>query len=249
MAKLHQVLAVEKELEKQKRMIYEETLKVLKEQHLFTGEKRTLKMFDEDRKQEENAQTTIKALTSTVMDKLQYAIPIFIKHLNCIFQKEASNAEAKADIVVNGTVLCKDVPATMLLALEREFATYRDLFKSIPTLQVGINWIIDKDLPGNIYKTEKPELTQKLETTVVDRVAYEATKEHPAQIKEGSISKQVGEYTKQVWSGKITSKAKAEILNKLELFIQATKIARAKANNQAIVPTVSMKKVFDWLLE
>ena len=249
MSKLHQVLAVEKDVQAQTAVIIKETMKVLESHHLFNGAKKTLHMFDSARQQEEAGQAQEMAITTDVPARLNHMFPFLTNHLNCVFAKEATNAIAKADVTVDGEVLLKDVPATMLLALEREFVKYRDVLKKIPTLQSGIDYTLDPNMPGNVYKTNTPVKTQKLEKTIVDKVVVKADEHHPAQVKERAINEQVGEYTEIRWSGCITSRYKADILTKLESFIQAVKKARSKANDATVVKTDSVQAVFDWLMD
>ncbi len=250
MSLLHQVLAVEKDLENQKKKIITETTKVLGEHYLFHGSIKTLHMFDSERSREESGQASITQITTDVMDKLTYTVPFLSNHLNCLFQKESTNAIAKANVIVDGTTLLEDVPSLMLLALEREFISYRNLFSTMPTQQAGIKWIQDESLPGKIFKTADPVKTQKIENDIDYRVVVKATEQHPAQVKEVQIRTQVGEYTEIKYSGCITSAKKARIMAKLESFIQAVKIARAKANSTELAEVkTDTKAIFKWLLE
>jgi len=249
MGKLHEVLAVERDLENQKKQILLETKKVLGEHHLFSGTKKTLKMFDAQRTKEEAGQGADMQVTTDVITRLKYTFPFMAKHLDCVFQKEITNTKAKADIVIGGVVLLEGVPATMLLALEREFVSYREVLKAIPTTQAGIKWEKDETLEGNVLKTAEPVITQKVEKEIEYRVVVAPTDKHPAQVKEVPITHQVGDYTEWKWTGCITPAKKAEIFNKLECFIQAVKSARAKANSQEVEKTASTRKIFEWLLE
>ncbi len=247
-SKLHQVLAVERDLENQKKKIIGETRKVLGEHHLFNGMLKTLNMFDEGRKREEDGQSTSTQPTTDVMTRINYTIPFITRHLDCVFQKESTNTKAVADIIIDGDILMKDVPATMLLAMEREFTGYREIFQNIPVMQSGIEWAKDDTIAGNFFKTSTPIKTQKVEKDIEYRVVVQPTKEHPAQIKEVPITKQVGEYTEYKWSGCVTLAKKADLLSRLEAFIQAVKKARARANAQEVQKVESTKSIFDWIL-
>ncbi len=247
-SKLHQVLAVEKELAAQSKTILTETVKVFKEPSLFNGFVKTLKMFDSSREDEEASQRTFNNITTDVMSRVNYAIPFLTRHLDCIFQKEATNGIAKASVMIDGTgVLLKDVPAVTLLRMEKELAAYRAVFAKIPTQQAGIDYVLDESMPGAIYKTAEQVKTQKIEKNIEFRVAAKATEQHPAQIKELMINEQVGEYTETKWTGCITSKKKMEIMSKFEILIQAVKIARSKANNAEIVKVDSTKNMLEWI--
>ena len=247
--KLHQVLAVEKDKENQKKKIMQESIKVLGDTSLHQGSLRVLQMFAQERKNEEDGQSVQKSVTTDVMTRIKYTLPFMAQHLDIVYQKELTNTLAKANVIVDGIILMRDVPATMLLALEREFTSYRDMFKAVPTLQSGIDWERDDAATGKVYKTKNPVKTQKLSKEVEYRVVVKPTDKHPAQVKEISISKQVGEYTDIKWSGCVTSAKKAKMINKLESLIQAVKIARAKANAQDIKKSESVKSVLDWIIK
>ena len=70
----------------------------------------------------------------------------------------------------------------------------------------------------------------------------EATKEHPAQVKEDVEDQNVGKYIKETWSGALTSARKAEILGKVDKLARAVKQARQRANCTE-VPKLSVGKV------
>ncbi len=246
MAKLHELLAVEGDLKGEKDKIAEETKTVFeKKTEHFIAKVRRLEMFDDGRKQEEEEEK--KALTTTVYDKLQYMSKSFSRFWDAKLQKESANQEAKSDIVIDGKTIAKDVPVTFLLHMEDELKNLRKIYDSIPTLQPGINWILDDQMGDHVYKTSDPIVKMKTEKTIEYRVVVQPTDHHPAQIKEISIDKNIGKYIETFWSGMLTPAEKSILLSKVDLVLRAVKKARQRANGQEVKDLQIGKVIFDYI--
>lgn len=249
-SKLHEVLAVDKDLEKvATEVVGEAVVTFTKKVDHFTGHVRTLRMFDEGRKQEEAAQGEVKELTTTVPEKLAYVAGHVIRYYDALAQKENTNQVAKADVILDdGTALLKDIPATLLLALENKLAKLRDMYGSIPTLQPGIEWEVDPNASmSGVYKAAKDEPTSRTEKDFAFKVLYEATDKHPAQIEKWNVDKVVGEYSRSRYSGMLTPKQKSDLLRRLDGLINAVKQARARANTQEVQDLKIGQTIFDYL--
>jgi len=98
--KLHELLAVEGDLENAAKKIMGETIQTFtKKQDHFSAFIRTLTMFDENR---QNENTTDRSeLTTTVDEKLDYTQLPVVRWFDALLQKEATNQLAKADLVVS----------------------------------------------------------------------------------------------------------------------------------------------------
>ena len=238
--KLHEILAVENDLEKVASNIVAEAKNTFnKKTNLFTGSIKTAEMFDDAAPVP--APEIIK-LEETVPDKLSYVGKAVGRWLDVVFQKESTNQMANADLVVDGEVLASELPATFLLGLETKLKRLRDMYIDMPTLTPGMHWVPASDEGMYIWKTENPMERFITNKAVKSTVLYEATKEHPAQIDKWTEDTKVGRYQVEVTSGMITSAHKAEILGRLDSLIQAAKAARMRANS-AKVETVSVGKV------
>jgi hypothetical protein len=219
MAKLHEVLAVDKDLEQVvSKVVAEAVITFTKKTDHFTGHVRTLRMFDEARKQEEAGQGEVKELTTTVPEKLKYVTEHVVRHYDALAQKEATNQLAKASIILpDGSTLLADVPATLLLGLENKLARLRELYDSIPTLQPGVEWELDPQAAfKGVYKATHDEVGLKTEKDFNYRILVQPTDKHPAQIEKWNIDKPVGEYTRKRTSGMLTPKAKSDLLGRLD---------------------------------
>jgi len=229
-SKLHEILAVEGGLEKTAKKLVAESKKTFSKANLFSGSLRKLEMIeaaDEHLESEE----FIK-LETTVDDNLKYSLSAVARYWDAVLQKDCANQIAKADIIaMNGDIIAKDIPVTTLLGLESKLGDLRTLFEAIPTLSPGIIWESDENNRDGVFKAKKEVVQLKDKKDIDFRVLYEATKEHPAQIREFNTTKIVGKYITTMWSGMITPKRKASLLFNLEEILASVKQARQRANN------------------
>lgn len=246
MGKLHELLAVEEDHRGKATKIVNESSSLFKNKQVhFIEQLVTFKPIAEN---DSNRVEGHLAMTTTVMDKLDYISKTLIQYYDVVFQKEKTNTKAKADIVLpDGTVFLKDVPATALLALEKELNKIVELYNSIPTLEPGTPWNLSPEKGDNIYITKDSKIRTKKTTKPV--VLYEATKEHPAQVKEVNEDVPVGSVETTVYSSKLTSKSKSELLDRLNNLKTSIKKARMRANSEN-VPSVNIgNKIFAYINE
>lgn len=71
-----------------------------------------------------------KAMVTTVFDKLIYNAASNVRAIDSYYQKEATNQEARADIIIDETTLAMSVPATVLLGLETRLAELRKVYEA-----------------------------------------------------------------------------------------------------------------------
>lgn len=245
MAKLHELLAVEGDLEgTNKAILAETTHSFAKKPGLFFGFHKRLEMFDEDAPE---PPAEIQEMTSTVMEKMRYAAGHIIRYLDAILQKEATNQLAQADLVVDGEVIAKDLPATFLLGLEARLKKVREVVAAMPTLPVGKKWEIDPTRGEDVYRCVTPDEKFKTAKTFRHKVLYEATEHHPAQIEKWEETENVGKYIVDTWSGMITSAQKSTLLGRLDKLIQGAKKARQRANTQEVIKLKIGDELFKYL--
>lgn len=249
MAKLHEVLAVMTDLETTAKSIREEAIVTFtKKPTHFTGYHKTLKMFDEVRKAEEEGAEAHKALVTTVKNKLDYMKSSQVKYLDALWQQESTNQKATADLVVGDTVLIKDAPAVFLLALESRLKAIRAVFAAIPTLDPGVEWELDPSQGDDIYKSVHPETSQKQEKQIRHQVLVQPTEHHPAQIEKWFENVVVGIYSTIKLNGTISPGLKSAYLKRIDNLIQATKQARQRANSTQVEKKHAAKALFDYIL-
>jgi len=235
MAKLHEILAVEPERERAAKKITQEAIKTLSDKHaMFLGSERSWRMFDAG-DEHEAPPTEYQELATTVSDKLDWVADAVVRYYDTNLQKESTNQTAVADLVVGGKTLGEKLPATFLLGLETKLTKLRPLYEAIPVLPPSMEWRDAPELGKGVRQSVHPEKKYKTSKTFQHKVLYDATAEHPAQIERWEETVNVGESTREVWSGMLTTAEKAAMLQRLDELLQAVKKARQRANNVDIV--------------
>lgn len=245
MAKLHELLAVEADLDGEKTRVMQEALVTFtKKPELFTGHDKQLRMFDDSRSNENAVEA--RKVDTTVQDKLDYVATSIKRYWDACLQKEATNQLAKADLVVDGNTVAKDVPATFLLKLESELKKFRELVEQIPTHASGYEWKEAMELGAGIFKAMK-DASFKTEKIPQHKVLYEATDKHPAQIEKWTEDVKVGKYTHQMFSGMISPSEKSLMIGRVDKLLRSVKQARQRANVQEVEKKEIGESVFNFL--
>jgi hypothetical protein len=237
MPKLHEILAVEGPLKAQADKTRTELISTTfdKKRHLFFEKITTFQPTAEGAVPVVEEQSSLQ---STVRKELGWIQGIWSKALDGAHAIAEANTQARADVVLeDGTVILKNVPVTSLLELEKRAQEMQELVAAIPPLDSAKNFVLDPDRGKDIYKARE-DVRQRTKKTQAPLVLYEATKEHPAQVKEISIDVPQGEIRTQEWSGLITTADKSDMLDRAEQLARAFKAARSRANNVDI-PTAA----------
>ena len=242
---LHEILAVDADRQHAASAAIDETsITFTKRTSHFQGQNRRITFFDEGREGENSEES--KAIDDTVMNRLDFTARRVIPSFDTLMTKEATNQSAVADVVIDGNTLIENAPSTFLLAMEKRLAGLIQMYRSIPTLAPGVEWEEDHDLGNGVYKSPaQPQM--KTEKIIGSIVLYEATPEHPAQVKETSQDKAVARIDTTHYSGMISPARKAQILGRLEKLLAAFKQARQRANTTEIVDRKAGKVIFDYL--
>lgn len=233
MTALHEILAVEKSLETTANRLLEESKKTMKKADLFRGVTRTLKMNKPE--DEHMNEVNHMELTTTVDENLEYLEKPLSDYWDTVLRKDMTNQKAVADIVLeDGTKLFEGVPATFLLGFEKKLRELREVYNTIPTLQPGRKWIKSELDRHGIYTDDNQDIQFKTTKDPEFRIVAEATKEHPAQVKEVARTVNVGKYTQTEQSGMFSPLEKAARLTRIDALINATKRARMRANKETV---------------
>lgn len=247
MGKLHEILAVESDLEGHYKRIVGETTNVFTKGEHFSGAHKTLNMFDEARQREAEAAEQHQEMVTTVKRKLDYTEDAIVRYLDVVLQKESTNQEAKADIEINGQVLATSVPATFLLGLENKLKYIRAMYEAIPTLPPAIEWKKDESMGDDVYVAVHEEKANKTEKVIKHQVLVQPTKEHPAQIEKWTQDTPVGVFSIRRWSGMISPREKMEFLTRIDTLLRAVKEARQRANCQEVIKRNIGEKLFQYI--
>jgi hypothetical protein len=243
MAKMHELLAVEASVAGNLQRDVDETLKVFGRPEAFRKTSKAKVYFaEEDQKLNTNEVTEI---TTTVQDRLNWFSKHAVKFFDLVLQKDKTNQKAAADLVVDGVTLATNVPATTLLMLESKLQEVRKVLDASPTLPSTVRW--SKDDVEGLWVTSDPVVTFTTKKVAKPVVLYEATKEHPAQVKEVSEDVPVAKITQTTWQGMLTATEKATLLGRLDTLLQSVKKARQRANTTDVEKANFGSDIFGYL--
>jgi hypothetical protein len=234
MGKLHEVLATEKTVVGASDKLIEETRqKFSKYDHYFVGHLKTLSMIEDSEANRVMAAASkaAKDMPTTVEETLEYTLAHWARAEDVIATKNVTNQGAVADIEFRGTIFAEAVPVDELMGLEARLQVVRGLIQLVPTQDASREWSLDtSSRHKGAYRQNNVERTTKTEKITVPVVLYEATKEHPAQVKEVSRDVVVGTFEQVNWTGAATAKQKAEMMSTIDDLLIEVKKARMRAN-------------------
>lgn len=224
MAKLNQIIAVDKGI---KARVYGDVTilhKASQKAELFNGMSKTFQAVDDDGEKLPPESKRVQYVASEVLRTMaRLTSELFAVSA----RREWTNTVAKADIKVGEHVLIHQVPAPYLLFLEKQLNDIHTFVTALPTLDIAEDW--QKDPNSGLYKTQ-PAQTHRTKKVQRPIVLYNATPEHPAQtqmITEDVIS---GWWTLVKQSGAMPVPEKEVLLKKVQTLIRAVKEAREEAN-------------------
>jgi len=244
--KLHEVLAVEGELAGVNKRILAETQTTLakKEDHFLAWHK-TYEPKDEDG---ETFPEEHHEMVTTVPAKLAHMFKQIAPYIDAVAQKERTNQEATADLEVDGVVLAKGLPATFLLGLESKLKDWRAVLDASPTLAPGKKWSKDDGKGKHVWVSEHDDKRNKTQKTVMSKVLYDATPEHPAQIERWNENVIVGWTAQKNWSGMLSPAQKSDMLGRIDKLARAVKQARQRANSAELVKVAIGDKLAEYVM-
>lgn len=241
MAKLNQLIAVESGVKAKAQRAETDLYRVIQKDALLTGISRKYTPKDDDGDRLPSESTLVQVKVNQVLDELAKSL---VRLFDVTLTKETANADAKADVVVDGDVLLADVPVTYLLFLEKQLVNISTFVGKLPTLDPASVWVLDEN--SGAYVTA-PVSTVKTKKIPRNWVKAEATDKHPAQVDVYHEDVIVGTWEKVDYSGAIPSTRKAELVERVEKLAQAVKFAREAANSLEVVDRQAGDKVFNYL--
>jgi len=238
MPKLHEILAVESNLENQANKTRQDILATFdKKRHLFEEKRVVFTPSAEGEQPVTEAQSDIQ---SSVGKELDWLTGHLQKALDASFQVAVANTQAMAPVLLEdastpagNAVLIENVPATALLELEKRMTEVRELVAAIPTLDPAKGFTLDPNREPGTFKARE---VRKTRTKKIQRplVLYAATTEHPAQVQLVSEDVPIGTVQEQEWSSLVTPARKAEMLARADALIRSIRRARSVANEVAV---------------
>lgn len=225
MTKLCQVIAIEKGVKSQTTRVETDLYHAIDKKPLFSGlSRRYTPKDEEDGDQLPAEQVSVQIKSEDVLAQLTQALTRLI---DITATKDSSNTVAKADVVVDGSVVAANVPVPTLLFLDKELEKLSAFVGRLPVLDPTLSWTYDS---ARGVHASVPVQTVRTKKVPRNHVLYEATKEHPAQVQMFTEDIIVGTWEKVEFSGALPADRVASIAARLEKLRTAVKFAREEAN-------------------
>lgn len=243
MAKLNQIIAIEKGIKSRNYSEVGELHKAAQKPALFNGMSRAYQPKEDGDETLPGESQRVQYVYGEVLRTVER---LSTEWWNVTARKDWSNCAARASVVVDEVVIMKDVPVTYLLFLEKQVTDLRTFVDALPVLDVAEDW--KKDPNSGLYRTDP---TQTHRTKKVQRpiVLYPATPEHPAQTQMVTEDLIAGFWSLTKYSGAMPKPEKDELSNRVEKLLQGIKQAREAANgaDEVAAPNAGAA-VFGYLL-
>lgn len=228
MTQLNQLVAIEKTVKSTGERALTDAYHAVQVKNPLAGISRTYEPKNDDGDELPPESTLVQQTVDQIVAGMSAD---WTRMLDVTFTKETANTTAKADIVVDGETIAKDVPVTYLLFLERKANDLGTLVKEMPTLDAAEEW--EKDPATDTWVT-KPSQTVRTKKVPRNWVKAEATDKHPAQVEMYHEDVNVGTWTTRKFSGAIPMARKIELTQRVTKLSQAIKFAREQANSIAV---------------
>ena len=241
MARLNQIIAVEKGVKSRSFQELTEAHHVLQKPNLLAGISRTYRPKDEEGEQLPPEATKVQVKADEV---IRQTAAILTRLFDVTATKDWTNCVAKAHVVVDGQTLLKDVPVAYLLFLEKQLVDLHTFVKKLPVLDAAESWNYDES--ADCFATDA---VQTVRTKKIPRnhVKAEATEKHPAQVEVFYEDVVVGYWKTVKFSGALPAKRVNELLERVEKLQEAVKFAREEANAADVTDREVGEKVFRYL--
>lgn len=241
MAKLNQIIAVEKGVKAKSFADLTAAHHDVQKAALLAGLTRTYQAKDEEGEQlpPESTRVQVKA-----EDAIANTAATLTRLFDVTATKDWANCAASADIKVDGHTLIKAAPVSYLLFLEKQLVDLHTFVKKLPVLDPSEAW--NRDESTDSWRTD-PVRTNRTKKVYRNHVKAEATKEHPAQVDVYTEDVTVGYWTLVKFSGALPARRVNTLLERVEKLQQAVKFAREEANGTEVVDQRVGGAVFGYL--
>jgi hypothetical protein len=236
MAKLNQILAIEKGIKTRVYAEFTELHQATQKPALMNGFHKSYSPRDEEGETYPPESQKVQHSATEVLERVSSALT---ELFDITAIKDFANCTARADVVIDGRTLIKDVPATYLLFLEMH-----TFIAKMAELDPGSDWAVDPST--GLFKTE-PSMTQRTKKVQRAIVLYDATEHHPAQTQLITEDVIAGQWVTIKYSGAIPAPRKKQLLTRIDKLSNAVKFAREQANSAESTDKKLGREVFDYL--
>jgi hypothetical protein len=241
MAKLNQIIAVEKGAKSRAQREIAEIGQRLQKTALLSGISRTYQPLDDEGESLPPESTRVQVTAEATLKEVATALT---RLFDITATKDWANCDARADVAVDGRTVLEQVPVAHLLFLEKQLAELAALVDRLPVLDAAEAWTYDES--ADVWRTE-PVRTTRTKKIPRAHVLYEATTEHPAQVETYTEDVIVGTWTRTAFSGALPARRVNELRERVAKLQTAVKFAREEANGSEVTDRKVGEAVFGYL--
>jgi len=241
MAKLNQIIAIEKGIKSRSHQELTESHQQLQKPTLLAGIARTYRPKDEEGEQLPPESTRVQIKADEIIRRTS---ELLTELFDITAAKDWTNCKSRADVVIDGKTIVQSAPVTYLLFLEKQLTDIHTFVKKLPILDASESWIFDSS--ADCWATE-PIQTVRTKKIPRNHVKAEATEKHPAQVEIFYEDLVVGYWKTVKFSGSLPARRVNELLERVEKLQQAVKFAREEANNTVAEEPKPGEAVFKYL--
>jgi hypothetical protein len=240
--KLHEVVAIRKGVKSRTYSELTQLHKQAQKPELYNGMSREFTPLDDDGETFPPESKNVQLIAEDVLKKVR---KLRAQAMDIEATQEWGNRQARADLVVDGEVLLEQVPATLLIFLEKELNDLHTFVAAMPVLDESKSW--EKDPNSHLFRTEavRTHKTKKVQRPVV---LYDATEHHPAQTQLITEDVTVGHWSNTYRSGALPMPRKEQLLERIDALRNAAKRARSRANDTEVERREVGETLLSWLL-
>lgn len=224
MTKLNQIIALEKGVKATTERVVTNAYHKFQKPDLFTGLTKDYQPLAEDDFVYPSESRKIVAKVPLLISEFQTA---WERLFDLTFTKDATNQEARADIVIGKDVLVTGVPVSTLIFLEKRLVELFTIVSKMPVTDVAKDWSWDAEQQVWRASPVKTLRNKKVEDIVV---VVPPTDKHPAQTAKIVRDLPEGHWTTQELSGAISPQQRDAYLARVTQLTEAVKRAREQAN-------------------
>jgi hypothetical protein len=240
--KLHQLLAILPKIKadsaKAKTALYHN---IQKTPELFKGLSRTYEPREDDGFVYPSESKAVQLNAKKILEQFADACT---ELFDTAAMQDHANTDAKAAVEVDGRIILENVPVANLLFLEKQLTDIKAFAQMLPSLDADQSWTYDSNRGVYVTEGKQSVKTKKVMKAVV---LYEATKEHPAQVKEASEDVVEGVWTTIQFSSALPQDEINQLLSRIDKLIKAVITAREKANGLEVQQQSVAAPIFSYL--
>lgn len=241
--KLNQVLAISKNVKSRTNDAITDVNKKVEKGELFRGNTRNYTPIDD---LQEALPPESKLPLFTTAELLGVLRSSWEEQMDAVRLQDEGNMHARADVVVEGTVVLKAVPATHLMYLIKQLTDLQTILQKWPVLdQAEQSWTW---VAGSYWWKSAETATIRTKKLPKVLVKYEATEKHPAQTEVYHDDIQVGTWRSVKVDAGMEKAQKNLLTRRCHLLLEACKKALEEANAVEVQPPASRAaELFDFL--